>query len=303
VINPPSPIINILLKAKEEANKVIWLDTSDSTSVTHFELIPYVDLYLKKHIFKDKSLYKKKFYGGRIFSDYYHNKYGLIDDKQFDQFFPLDEKYFDKVDLAWNMGIGDTFNAFTKRTKLRLLFPNTFKATYNFPTVSPDSIRKQDIFLRASANWPRKTVVFHRQELIRRLENMLLENIQLSGSVSGKIPIKQYRRQMSDSKITFGPFGWGELNIREYEALIMGCLLFRPDISHMSTWPEIFFNNETCIFYSWNFDDLEDKINYYLENEKERLRIAQNGQDTYLKTLSDEGMFNFCDWFINQINK
>ena len=76
VITPPSSIIDLLVLAKEKADKVIWLDTSDSTSVTHFELLPYVDLYLKKHIFRDKSLYKKQFYGGRIFSDYYHNEYG-----------------------------------------------------------------------------------------------------------------------------------------------------------------------------------------------------------------------------------
>ncbi len=303
VITPPSSIIDLLVLAKEKADKVIWLDTSDSTSVTHFELLPYVDLYLKKHIFKDKSLYKKQFYGGRIFSDYYHNEYGLVDSKPFNQFFPLEEKYYDKVDLAWNMGIGDTYNAFTKRTKLRLLFPNIFQATYNFPTVPANSHRNKDIFLRASANWPRETVVFHRKELIRQLQNMLLDDPELSGSVSGEIPVEEYRKQMSESKIAFGPFGWGELNIREYEALIMGCLLLRPDISHMATWPEIFFNGETCVFYSWNFDDLKDKVYYYLENKKERLRIAQNGQDAYLNTLSDKGMLNFCDWFISQIKK
>ena len=77
---------------------------------------------------------------------------------------------------------------------------------------------------------------------------MLLDDTELSGSVSGKIPVGEYRKQMSESKIAFGPFGWGELNIREYEALIMGCLLLRPDISHMATWPEIFFNGETCVF-------------------------------------------------------
>ena len=49
-------IIEFLIKAKKRVNKVIWFDTSDSTSVTHFEVMPFIDLYLKKQIFIMKTL-------------------------------------------------------------------------------------------------------------------------------------------------------------------------------------------------------------------------------------------------------
>ena len=41
-------IISFLKTAKKKVNKLIWFDTSDSTTVTHFEIMPYIDLYLKK---------------------------------------------------------------------------------------------------------------------------------------------------------------------------------------------------------------------------------------------------------------
>ena len=72
IFSKDDEIIKFLIDAKSRVKKVIWFDTSDSTSVTHFEVMPFIDLYLKKQIFLDKKNYQKKLYGGRIFTDYYH---------------------------------------------------------------------------------------------------------------------------------------------------------------------------------------------------------------------------------------
>jgi len=303
VITEPSQTLILLEKARHCANKVVLIDSSDSTGVTHFELLPYVDLYLKKHLFKDRELYKQDFYGGRIFSDYYHKEFGVDDSSLFHQFYPLDMKLAGKVDLCWNMGMGDVYHAFSKWTNVRLLFPQLLPVSYKANYIDPARERKYDIFLRASCNWPRASVAFHRQELVRRLDELLQNKPEMTGSVKGHIPLKVYRETMQNSKITFGPFGWGELNIREYEALIFGCLLFRPDISYMETWPDIFIDEETCVFYKWGFEDLEEKIDALLSDDKRRVEIAQNGQEAYRNSISHEGMSRFCDWFAEKIEK
>ena len=51
--------VKFIEECRNKCKKVVWLDNSDSTSITHFELMPFIDLYLKKQIFKDKSLYRK----------------------------------------------------------------------------------------------------------------------------------------------------------------------------------------------------------------------------------------------------
>ena len=66
---------------EEIVNKIVWLDDSDSTGITHFELLPLVDLYLKKQLLKDKKLYSQnQFYGDRIYTDYYHRTVGVEDE-------------------------------------------------------------------------------------------------------------------------------------------------------------------------------------------------------------------------------
>ena len=52
VLDPAGRTIAFLEDARRYADKIIWFDSSDSTGVTHFELLPYVDLYLKKQLLK-----------------------------------------------------------------------------------------------------------------------------------------------------------------------------------------------------------------------------------------------------------
>jgi len=103
VFKESGPVVSFVKEARKYCNKIIWMDISDSTSVTHFELLSYLDLYLKKHLLKDKTLYQKEFYGGRIFTDFYHKRFGVVDSFPFKQFYPLDMNLVHKVGLSWNM--------------------------------------------------------------------------------------------------------------------------------------------------------------------------------------------------------
>ena len=76
-------LLDYLSKIRSRVEKIIWFDNSDSSSVTNFEVMPYVDIYLKKQILTNKSLYNSNFYGGRIFTDFYHKKFKIIDKKEF----------------------------------------------------------------------------------------------------------------------------------------------------------------------------------------------------------------------------
>jgi len=195
------------------------------------------------------------------------------------------------------------YDAFSKINQFRRLLRDYLPVNYEIPFTNPGKKRDLDIFLRTSRNLPRETVAFHRQELVRRLDAMLQRANSLTGSVKGKIPLKKYMEMMKNSKITFGPFGWGELNIREYEAYICGTLLLRPDISHMETWPSIFVAGETYQPYRWDFEDLESTIKELLKGEGRRLQIARSGQEAYRDSISPLGMERFCGWFIQQIDK
>ncbi len=321
VCRKSGPTITFINKARKYTDKIIWMDDSDSTGVTHFELLPYVDLYLKKQLLKDKTLYKKEFCGGRIFTDYYKNKFRVEDSLPFNQFFPLDEKMIYKVSLSWNVGLGEVYDAFSRKGSLKIRVADYLPVNYDIPFTKPTKERRIDFFLKASTNHARKTIAFHRQEVMRRLNSLLSENDSIVGFARDKyissesydeifsplkrgiVPLKTYRNFMERSKIAPDPFSWGDINLRAYEAFIYGNLLLKPDVSHLETWPSIFTEGETYQPFRWDFEDLESTIREYLKDEKRRLQIAQNGQEAFRNSISPSGMEKFCDWFIQQIEK
>jgi len=303
LFEPGGRMIRFLEQCRGLASKLVWFDISDSTSVTHFELLPFIDLYLKKHLLKDRTLYARPFYGGRIFSDYHHRVFGVTDEVPFEQFHPLDEADGGKVALSWNMGMGDMYHSFTRYNTLRRRFPDILPPRYNVPFLAPEAPRTQDIFLRTTSDMGRASVSFDRKTLIDRLERLLREHPEVTGSVQGPLPIDEYRRQLSRARIGFGPFGWGELNVKEYETLILGAALVRPDISHMETWPDIFVPRETYAPYRWDFSDLEDVVLGLLADDAARLRLARQGQEAYRDMISPAGMERFCQWFAAQIER
>lgn len=90
------------------------------------------------------------------------------------------------------------------------------------------------------------------------------------------MPRRAYLRELAASKLCFSPFGYGEVCWRDYEAVMCGSLLLKPDMSHVETDPDIFRAGETYVPLRWDFADLEDKARYYLAHPAERTRIANN---------------------------
>jgi hypothetical protein len=309
LVNEKDPVVQesgntivLLKKARKYTNKIIWLDNSDSTTVTHFEILPYVDTYLKKQILKDRTLYEKNFVGGRIFTDFYHENYKIEDNDKFTQFYPLAESLSYKVKLSWNIGLGDMGRAFSFHNYLRKSLPLKVLTNYKADFQSCYNHKANDIFIKTSENLNRPSVAFHRQELIRQLTK-LSKKKQFSNYIQGpKISSHKYSQLMRSSKIIPSPFGWGELGVRDYEAFINGALLLKPTMTHMDTWPNIFIPGETYQPFSWNFSDLDEKITFLLDNEKDRIRIAENGQEAYRETISRQGMDIFINYFIELIS-
>jgi hypothetical protein len=97
---------------------------------------------------------------------------------------------------------------------------------------------------------------------------------------------RRYYRELTDAKIVLSPFGWGEVCFRDFEAILSGALLFKPDMSHLKTWPDVYIPYETYVPLDWDGQDLLDKTKQYMEDDKERKRIAENAYHRYQDELS-----------------
>jgi len=53
-----------------------------------------------------------------------------------------------------------------------------------------------------------------------------------------------------------------------------------------------FFDHDEIIFYN-NIDDLADKIKFYKNNDRERVKIARNGKMKYFKMFNEKKITNY----------
>lgn len=289
----PEAIFAFLADARRYASRIIWFDDSDSTGVTHFELLPLVDLYLKKQLLKERSLYEQQFYGDRLFTDFYHHRFQVEDEGVIYHSKPIDSAYAAKVELSWHIGLGDMVRDILPLPLLRRYLPTSYRIKWS----SPDSPRPLDIMSRGSVYYARNTIRFHREQIRQGLEKMP----GISLAANGRVSIAKYKEESSQAKLIVSPFGWGELGVRDFEAYIYGAALVKPDMSHMDTWPDIFVPGKTYEPLSWDFSDFAEKIETLLADGERRVTLARNGQEAYRRMISAQGMQDFCHWFVSRM--
>lgn len=281
--------VNIVRKIKAHSNIVCWLDTADSTGTCLFDIIPYVDVYFKKQILKNKELYTNDLYGGRLFCDFYHNYLGIEDNSlQYRYYPPTSSEYLDKIKISWNLGLSDMFASSCRRYLLlnRLSFPRWCLTDdyYN---------RKYDIHYRGTGN---SSLVGYQRE---RLSKIIKDQLNLAHpDPCCKVPKSDYIKEVRQSKSILSPFGWGEVCFRDFEAFAYGATLIKPSMEHCATWPDVYIKNETYVPIEWDFSNI-DEIFEELNSDKYSI-IAKNGQDRYKESLcSKDAKMNFAMHVIN----
>lgn len=285
----------VLAVLKEHARIVVWLDTADSTGTSLFDVMPYVDMYLKKQVLKDKTTYLRKVWGGRIFCEYYHERYNLDDTTVCEREYPpVEEKYLDKIGVSWNVGLGDLFTS--SRIDRYILHRRSYaKIDFTEPSIN----RSIDIHYRGSV-W-NNIAGYQRKKAIEILSSR--DDIR-KPDVSKKVPIKEYIAESKSALAIVSPFGWGEICGRDFEAFVYGAALIKTDMSHLTTYPDIYIPNETYLPIDWDFDNFNDIIDEIKTDiGKSRLvEIAKNGQNAYKAFFVDKNKrMEFASHIIEQI--
>ncbi|OGV50003.1 MAG: hypothetical protein A2017_08585 [Lentisphaerae bacterium GWF2_44_16] len=283
-------IFSFLESARSLKVKTVWFDTTDSTWCTQFEVLPFVDKFLKSQIFADKNKYLERFRTGRIFTDTFDSLYNAGEESSG---YSLPEKEFlSKIDISWNTCFenytASRFGIFSKiKQFLRPLAPSlTTGGKFNIDFIPPEKYRNMKISCRTGLSHSRPSVVAHRRAIGEIMKEMGVEY--------GKISLPEYFHELENSQSAIGPFGVGEITLRDYEIIICGAALLKPDMEHLRTWPELFAPGRTYIPFRWDLSDLKDKIKS-LENADLCRETAKNAQNIYKDAVSGSGMEKFCE--------
>ena len=283
-------VYKFLKIAKKRIGTVLWFDTADSTGTPQFQVLAYVDGYYKNQILKDKRLYFKNFYRARIFSEYYHRKFNIADLHETGCECPLDPAQIEKIHVSWNSGLND-YGLYAGNyslpgniiSKLRKYFPYLTGYTADFIRV--DKKRPISITSRLSFRHTRNFVVYHRRLLMKKLEKL--------GVKTDFTNRMFYYNELKNAQISISPFGMGEVCYRDFETVMNGALLVKPDMGHVETWPDIYKNNETYIGCEWDFSNLEEILEGLLSDTQNLQHIAREAQRNYYYYLFGGGRIDF----------
>lgn len=228
----------------------------------------YIDLYIKKHSYRDFSVYNKPTIGDTNLSDYYAQRHHLnLPSMQF----TASEGLEDKMTLWSNFGFSP---------QMMDLFLGDFKYQND---------RSIDLHARLAVNgvdWYKSM----RQESKKAVDNLSIPNLNIAAN--GRVKRYKFVQEMTQSKLCFSPFGYGEVCWRDYESFATGALLLKPNMDHLMVDPDIFIPNETYISLEWDLSDFEDKIKEYYQNPKECERIAKNAFDIMHQSVSNHSILD-----------
>ena len=220
---------------------------SDSTSLMGgYEVFEQSDAI---YLFKNQTLRTREDYK----TPYAFNKYFFGSGSDLDLSYDISESNWEKIKLTgWNVG---------------QLVPNY----RNFQDINPNkSIDICGIFqAKHDYNEDHRSrndhlYTTHRKGLWDKLEPLKSKY----NMIYDRLPFEEYIRNLWDSKISFSPFGMGEICFRDFECMQYGTIFIKPNQDIVKTTPNIYQAGKTYIDVEYDWSNLEERIDYILSNFK-----------------------------------
>jgi hypothetical protein len=274
---------------------VVWCDVWDSTGSVAVEVLPYVGVYAKKQLARDRDAYLQPLYGDRLFTDQFHRLHGIEDPEPWHSR-PVAREELPKLRLSWNLGMGQLVR---RQQVLWRLLVRGRRVGYARQWLAPGRGRKIDVMARMQWEYPRPSIAFQRQRVRRALDGLAGR---YDVRYSGRVGAREYLRELARSRVVVSPFGWGEICYRDFEAWTAGAALLKPAMDRIETWPSLYRAGETYEICAWDVADLTERLQGLLEDPDRRLQVAIEGQRRYREALSRGGLNAFCDHFLELVS-
>lgn len=271
---------------------VVFFDRTSSVGGLVPDVLPYVRKYLKGALYSDRGNYCRPVYGGRLFSDYYRRDQGVRDSPEFWST-PIAAADLSKLGISWNTGLANYGIAGPRMARLFGRFPLRLLLSPARRFADPAAARPIALSCRMGTSYRYATVAYQRVELAKRLGRYMQ---------ASRISKWAYTRELRRSRIVASPFGYSEINYKDFEVFLAGAALLKPDMSHIETWPDFFRPAVTYAPHRWDLTDLQEKVESLLGDQEMALSLAQEGQRLYRwHTVSREGRQAFADRFSTTI--
>jgi hypothetical protein len=235
----------------------------------------------------ERDLYKEPWVGGRCYWGKSED-WGIPDQN----YVPEDwDKHCDKLYLSgknW-LGVEDNdkfgdYSNFIKLFDLSLMFQHPHEECHEF-----DLKPSQDFYYNE-----------YRQKVFDVTSNLDYMVAKLRNGV--RVPPEMWTQYQLASKIHLAPFGYGELAPRDIFSATCGSILIKPSMAHLETYPNIYENYVTYVACAHNFRDLEEKIDYCIENFDElRKELVNNMISAYRREYHENYLADYTEQLFKDI--
>lgn len=131
--------------------------------------------------------------------------------------------------------------------------------------------RHFDVHFIGLSSHKRETIAYHRRQAYGAIEKLTQKNKSLGNK---KLAFGPYCEVLRQSKIVVSPWGLGERCHRDYEAILAGCVLLKPDTSWCRTATGI-FGPECYRPCKIDFSDLQEQVDAILDEWGEPLTVRR----------------------------
>ena len=257
----------------DTSERYILIDSLDSASLWRRELLSRSNvLGVLKRAFLDSDLYDEPMMEGR-----YH--FNLIWEEN-----KLNETLtYPKVRKELKL---------SKNLKGKLYLWNELLASPIFSEftkeVDFDKERAIDVMFYGTTEYASPILRFHRKGAMEALRN--LKGVNKSIGDGRQLLRPQYASTMRQSKIVVSPWGWGELCYRDFEALLSGAVLIKPNTDFITTEPNI-FKEGWYLPCKVDFSDLQQVVEYALEQYPKTIEVRKERREViidYIKNIESK---------------
>jgi Glycosyl transferases group 1 len=266
---------DVLAGVEDRRPPLAIFDTFDQTSSPFFGSIRHVDLYLKSQVLRDTAAYRRPYAGGFVVADWVHRDLGFdLGGWHFGS--PLAEGDEAKLARGWNMGISRLFLHLARLMRL---------------VARPWGSRPVEVNRRFGTPDPSRVPKWEWYQEYRRFCGFRVGEMEGDFRMTGNTPLPRgaYLREMARSRVAFSPFGWGEVCFRDFEAVACGAVLVKPDMSHLSTEPDIYENDVTYKAVRWDLADLPEVCRWVLDHPREAREMTSAARRRLLGYLGGGG--------------
>jgi len=218
---------------------------SDSTS-----LMGAYEVFEKSkaiYLFKNQLLPTKEHYQ----NEYAHNKWFWGSGSDLDLSYDISKDNWNRIKLTgWNIGqLLPDYRRFQQiNTNKQIDICAIFRGKMDWNT---DHNSQNNHFYQN-----------HRSGLWNKLDNLKSQY----KMVCDRLPKDEYLKTLWNSKISFSPFGMGEICFRDFECMQFGTIFIKPNQDLVHTIPNIYEDGKTYIGCKYDWSDLEEKIDYIMTN-------------------------------------